>query len=754
MKMDTNNRKKKNQGSTIIIVVVAMAFVGILATVVLSMSVTNFQMKNVNREAKANFYSAESVLDEIKTGLQKDYGDVLSETYTSIMKNYNDLSVDSRNYVFKQEFMKNYITRLGGTYSTGTEVKLGTYDITYFDKYILSSHGTNVVISSSVPTLEWRLDSKNYDNQYIKLSNFKVSFTDDKKYETSITTDFRMQVPNVKFDATGSIPPFTEYAVIADDQLKVDQLTGKINGNVYAGDDGILVNGGGANLSIYANRVITKGTIASSAHGKLMINDTDGNDATNKTEIWAKDIETMFNATSGASMNLFGSFYIKDDLTMNAPDSAVKLTGKYFGYGYSADVPKDSSSIIANRMNSTLDLSAIEDIFVAGRAYITPEEIGIAGADPDEHASVTGVPVRTGEAITTKASQVVYLLPKDSIVREVDGKQEIVGQNPVCFTGDEDAYALQRIKVNLNYELPFAKEGGGKYHLKDFMNDTITYVDHDTTNVIVYYYPKFISDELANEYFKLCYNDATYKQMLDSIMKEFNTTIIPPANLNINSGRKTYAGNVLFSKPDELSANLVMKENSVDASLPEQYRKESDNLAEQYDALCKKLVRSTEEYSSTDLKDTMYENLIVESDGADHSKGLLGILGTNRTQEQLVTNAGTYTLVNNRDSAAFVIKDGTFNNDIPSDQARIVIATGDVVVKKDFRGLIISDGTVEIQDGAKITADPLNVFNIICNSQLKSVFRDFEMFGYYLTNEDYDTVNIADMITFDNWRKN
>lgn len=752
--MDTNNRKKKNQGSTIIIVVVAMAFVGILASVVLSMSVTNFQMKNVNREAKVNFYSAESVLDEIKTGLQNDYGEVLSETYTEIMKNYNDLSVDSRNYVFKQQFMKNYITRLGGTYSTGTEVKLDTYEVAYFEKYILKEHGSNVEISSGVPTLEWRLDGKKYENQYIKLSNFTVSFTDDKKYETSITTDFRMQVPNVKFDATGSIPPFTEYAVIADDQLKVDQLKGSIHGNVYAGDDGILVTGGSASLSIYANRVITKGTVASSEHGTLIINDTDGDAATDKAEIWAQNIETMFSATKGASMNLFGSFYIRDDLTLNAPESNVKLTGKYFGYGYSENQPKDSSSIIVNRINSTLDLSAIQDIFVAGRAYITPEEVGVASADPTENATVTGDPVRTGEAITTKASQVVYLLPKDSIVREVDGEEEIVGQNPVCFVGDEDAYALQNIKVNLEYELPFTKTDGGTYRLRDFITGTTTYVDRDATNVIVYYYPTFISDEVANEYFKLCYKDSTYKQMLDNLMKEFNTTILPPTNLDTSSGRKTYAGNALFSKADGTEGNFIMKENSVDASLPEQYRKESDNLAQQYDALCKKLVRSTEEYAPSDLKDTMYENLIVESDGADHSKGLLGILGTDRSIEQLVNAAGTYTLVNNRDTEAFVIADGTFSNDIPSDQARIVIATGDVIVKKDFRGLIISDGTVQIQDDAKITADPLNVFNIICNSQLKSVFRDFEMFGYYLTNEDYDTVNITDMITFDNWKKN
>ena len=49
-----------------VVVIIAMAFIGILASVLMYMSLLNYQMKVNNLKAKDNFYSAETVLDEIR----------------------------------------------------------------------------------------------------------------------------------------------------------------------------------------------------------------------------------------------------------------------------------------------------------------------------------------------------------------------------------------------------------------------------------------------------------------------------------------------------------------------------------------------------------------------------------------------------------------------------------------------------------------------------------------------------------------
>ena len=46
-----------------VVVIIAMAFIGILASVLMYMSLLNYQMKVNNLKAKDNFYSAETVLD-------------------------------------------------------------------------------------------------------------------------------------------------------------------------------------------------------------------------------------------------------------------------------------------------------------------------------------------------------------------------------------------------------------------------------------------------------------------------------------------------------------------------------------------------------------------------------------------------------------------------------------------------------------------------------------------------------------------
>ena len=58
-------RKMNNAGSTFILAIVIISLVTTLALAIMAASMSNISMKNVDRNVKSTFYTAESVLDEI-----------------------------------------------------------------------------------------------------------------------------------------------------------------------------------------------------------------------------------------------------------------------------------------------------------------------------------------------------------------------------------------------------------------------------------------------------------------------------------------------------------------------------------------------------------------------------------------------------------------------------------------------------------------------------------------------------------------
>ena len=59
--------KLNNKGSALVTVVIVIAFITILATLILYLSVMNFQMKANDYRTKESFYGAEIPLEEIKS---------------------------------------------------------------------------------------------------------------------------------------------------------------------------------------------------------------------------------------------------------------------------------------------------------------------------------------------------------------------------------------------------------------------------------------------------------------------------------------------------------------------------------------------------------------------------------------------------------------------------------------------------------------------------------------------------------------
>ena len=87
---------KNNNGAALVTVIIAVAFIMVLVSIIMTTSLVNYKMKRTNVYAKDTFYSAEQVLDEINIGLQRYMSDALSGAYMDVMENFTDL--DSEYY--------------------------------------------------------------------------------------------------------------------------------------------------------------------------------------------------------------------------------------------------------------------------------------------------------------------------------------------------------------------------------------------------------------------------------------------------------------------------------------------------------------------------------------------------------------------------------------------------------------------------------------------------------------------------------
>ena len=61
--------KEYNKGSTLVTVVVVVAFMSILATIILYLAGENYKTKAIDQKTKDSFYDAEVVVEQIKTQL-------------------------------------------------------------------------------------------------------------------------------------------------------------------------------------------------------------------------------------------------------------------------------------------------------------------------------------------------------------------------------------------------------------------------------------------------------------------------------------------------------------------------------------------------------------------------------------------------------------------------------------------------------------------------------------------------------------
>lgn len=482
------NRKQQNNGSTLIVVLVAVSFLVIVASIILAMSSSNLRMKQIEYAMKENFYVDEIGLEDIYNGIGRDVSKALSKAYSQTLMEANvtgKYPTQKAAYIaFAGSFKNELIDLFGDAGEAGTEETLNllnsyiTRNETGESLKVDSYKGVSILADTETGADLW---------QYI-LKGVKVRYIEDGRYESVITTDIVIEVPYINFFQ--DFTQILDYSLVGNKGIFFNGTGAYIEGNIYAGIDSKEKNATYAGyhygseaydgLNFYQSTVTFKDSSYIISKGDMNICESavtiesKVSDTTKdaQSNLWVENIRTVEHektasplwsnaALTPSKLTATANIFAADDLELNARNSNVTLSGNYYGYNYNNSGSgiyetweskniKDkyqtgemlqaanttSSAMIMNSMNSTLDLTGLNTLMVAGVAYIDIKDTDKSYSDLTAGEAKE---FRTGESIAMRYNQFMYLAPPEILDGvsnpQINGSTNV---DEVCKPGAEN----------------------------------------------------------------------------------------------------------------------------------------------------------------------------------------------------------------------------------------------------------------------------------------------------------------------------
>lgn len=740
-------RKRLNdKGSALVTVIVACAVIGLLAVVSLWASLVNYQMKITDTKVKSNFYSAESVLDQICVGLQSNVSDAYNKAYTTTMQKYSALSEDERNNMFIREYVENICLALKSTTVGDRNYNMALIK-SYVDSNLLDTTTYPYVEITSLTASDDSGDGlmSTYDSGVV-LKGIKVVFVDDEGFSSVIETDISLNIPEMKFVTAEDMPDTFSYSMIANSGIDFTEPGSNVNvnGSVYAGSPYAVSVSNPEVMSFNLKDIGIKLTLADSkyliAEGTINISDSSVFSVAADNQLWTDNIQVG----GGTDVHLSGSSYVSDDLTLGGNSPKVYLgeggVGRYVGYGNNTNRAADSSAIIINGKNSTLDMSGLDDLFVAGYSFIQTSSIANDRAVSYEDNN----DVRMGESISLKGNQIGYLIPGECIGVDSSGKS-LYNRNPITYAEytaimDDDDYMEvddSIVSPKTGHKLSYYLENG------ESISDCVTTVFVPTnsgqeSDGLVYYYIS-LSPQTASLYYNDYYSENTEKL---NTYADFFANVI---NSNDAASRVYTAGKFSLYESDELK---LYGTNELDVD------DEIALLENTYTALNSTLTTNYQSGNGAAYGQTVFENII------DTAK-LLEVTNGQPSGKRKVNFTGS---AGDIMTAVLVNGDYTYSSETQEGgNLRLIVATGDVDVNANFTGTIICLGKLSVNGSCNIKNEDqekmkkLLTADIDGTNFLYHIFDEGSSYIVSLTggNGDASNTSIAysDIITFKNWTK-
>lgn len=719
LQMELWIRKKRNSGSSIVIVIIAMAMIGILATTLLWMSYINYKIKVNDIRNKNSFYSAETVMEQIVAGLQKETSDAVAVAYQEVLSNWEELGSESNRYSsFASMYLDTLVKHLrdsekgDGYYSR--DILEGYVDTTIWGNVNKTAwnNGTDETDASKAKAPVMELVNGNS----LVLRNVFVSYMDGDRLSI-VSTDLCLDVPEIVFTQSGSIDDLYDYLLIGNQGISLTQGSGQVtgDGSIYAGTDdkgkgGIIINPA-SSLAINNGRyVISKGEIDVVGPGAgFIVRDA----KETGSSVYAKNLDLQ-----SGTISLDSKTYIANDLTLSGSGSKATLTKEYYGYGTSTAMglesdPTDqenSSAIIINGQNSIVDMSGVNTLMLAGRAYIgtntTKEELDQnAAAAVKDAGKKNEKAVLMGESITVKGGQIAYLVPTECL--GIYNGETIIGQNPLT---QDQATKMQAYKdqygtdfKEVDFTRPVGRLGGqslaffGVADMDHIRKVSTQYVGGGTESKSLTYYYLVMDADNAAKYYQTYYLNGSNKESIDHYFKKYATGGILLGDYTSAQNSYTILGNALVS--DALSQSgvslLASTNTTTNTMTPAEVFQKSGEIANVYKGLTTNL---SEDGASASTFRNAFDSVIKDkittkqADGTDH---------VDTIQEYLVNNGTGGTMeFTTEDGLKGIITTGNYTLSSATGGAskvRLIVSLGDITIDRNFTGLAIAKGTITIK---------------------------------------------------------
>lgn len=741
--MKKNSFHKDDRGASLLAVLIIMVVVSAIAVVITKITIVNIQMKEVERGTKKNFYSADAIMDDLRTGAREQAETALENAYADVLQHYVDYTGSGKNVqdVFKQNYMnglEKYFadpmkTPVDTTNDEGNVVyRVAGYDTGKVKGCILDGTQQDCFVASADPKYE--ID---YGAGTFTLKDVRVDYKDAQDYETTITTDLVFSTPDMNFSGQSQVQEFMKYALIADDQVNINAMNVYVGGSIYAGAGGIQATGSGSGR-LEGKMILTRGDIVADMGSTLMVGN--GN-----SSIWAENIMTT--GKSAATLDVNGNMYVADDLALNAKESKVKLQGNYYGYNFQKNygagdtVATDadfSSAIMINGKSSSLNIQNLKYLLLAGRTYISR---GNNSSNTD---------IQMGESIAARTNQLAYYVPERYVKVES-------GESTLLKWNDNDAQNVEK-KYPIGESDYAASIHVDPVKLDGWLNNANPIVPYYYTNGVNYYL-NFKSQQDANEFYAAYYAGNTGKAGgLAGTYLDKNALIIDEHNKVI----MTLSGDIMYrTKPEEMfqeKAVTIEPDNWKDsAGLLWDY---CSKLAVSY----KSLELGLKDFGQSVTPDQVRFSVTDENGREKIDKSIDPLfdklIDRSALQEEIAKhkNPGDTGYAVYKPAADVYLIDNTGVYDLPTSITKgIVVATGSVKVSGNFEGLIISGGKVTFDANVQVKGNKLLVSNLFKEDQSRQAplfskfFRDCS--GTAASNIS-GQLDLDSYINYDEWKKN
>lgn len=734
-----------NRGAALLSIIIVMAVVSVLAMLALSVSYSSFRMRNVDKRSSDNFYGAERVLEEICIGLKMEVSEQYIDAYTDVMSGYSSYeSAEDMQSDYEHSFISNMMNVLKD------DTKPGYYNLEILRGYVNAANYDGVTYSVVSEPEKRIIDEV---KQGVCIRNLTVVYEEDG-YHNEITTDIRITMPVLSFAKVSNMPSITEYALIADDGLQLPGTAYTVQGRIYAGkldedEENSITLASGALLQT-ANEELTKtpmlvseGAISLVGGSKLFIDE--------HTQLWASDVSANKSAENAADgtvpdasneLKFLGKTYIKDDVTLNGKRNSLTLGGEYFGYSSSDKLADESSAIIINGAYTTLDMSALDTMVLAGTSFVgTKGESHDTISGLNQNSNLNSNDILMGDSIAVKSNQLLYMVSTEA---------EGIDSNPMSYKQyqkltEDPAWESKALSSHL--------AGIGR-SADSYGKVKITPVFTNRTGGAVYLYLEFEDAETAGKYFMDCYGKTATGSKVQSYLSKYVETFkftTEEENTIVTKGNYLVPIDGTTSESGKSSPTYQSGKNEIEAF----------HLDQAFKELCE---QSAFESLIDEMKLSEFVNNAVDIESA--ANGTTLTTGFTDKGEKMVTlSAGTGT----EQVKAIVVDNRSYSYVVREAFQGVLIATGDVEIAaagSGVKGLILCNGSLKVTSGTAL--NPLTLTNrpeyvaaalrIACSTgeeenivySALSVFKGYE--GTVGGNGSEEISDVRDCITYENWK--